>query len=564
MTKSSTIILCIFAFILSGCNKDTAHYKNDADKEVYGIIDQQWQSDFGPKSNYKIADSNTVSDDIGTSNVALDILPRSEVLTLEDAVYIATQNNRRYQSEKEELYVKALDLTLAAHQFAPSYFSKSDVGYSVDSQDELIAAAGNFGFQRLYASGTQLSTDIAFAWVDILSGDLRSGLGAVFQATITKPLLRDSQTKVLIENLTQAQRDSLYQIRLFSRFRKEFTVSVITSYYDTLLCYEKLENACQNHAQLTEIYELMEKMVKVGRLEKFELQQVQQDILESRDIRIRQQNKCKQALDELKIIMSIPPTTEIAIDTEGLSAIVSANLSAPEFTEQQAVVSALSTRLDLLNTADSINDAQRKIDVAAHAFKARLDITASTASVTKRVTSSTGLGSLKSSNSLGLELDLPLDRKAERNQYRKALINLEQAKRQYQESRDIAALQVRTAFRNLTQAASVSDVQLKSLDLAADRLKKTSVLLQYGRSNTRDILDAQEDLFDAKNAAAEAVVDFTIATLDFYRDAGVMQIKEDGMWETKQACNEPVVTKPAKSQDPEEVIAKWLKTKKYN
>ena len=211
----------------------------------------------------------------------------------------------------------------------------------------------------------------------------------------------------------------------------------------------------------------------------------------------------------------------------------------------------------------SATDAERKIKVAAEAFKARLDLTASTSPVIKR-TSSSGIGGSASNRSVGLELDLALDRKAERNQYRIALIALDQAKRNYQESRDITALQVRTAFRKLTESAGVRDVQLKSLELAADRLNKTSVLLQYGRSNTRDILDAREDLFDAKNAAAEALVAFTIATLDFYKDAGVMEIKEDGMWNTKHLSEKPVAEKPAakktrKKTASEETIANLLK-----
>ena len=540
-------------FILTGCNKDAAQYKDEADKEVNGIIDRLWQDDFGPKTNYKIADSLESSND---SPVEL-VIP-SGAMSLEDAVYIATNNNRRYQAEKEAIYLKALDLTLAAHQFAPRYFSESGAGYAKNINGEAIDAAGNVGLTRLFASGGYLTTDVAFAWADILTGDLRSGLSGIFQAALTKPLLRDSERKILLENLTQAQRDTLYQLRLFGRFRKELTVSVITAYYNTLLSYEMLKNARQNHDDLKETFELMEKMAKVGRLEKHELAEAQQDILKARDIFIRQQNLCNQTLDEFKLILSIPPSTVISLDTEKLSVIAAKSLPTPAFTEQQAVAAAVNRRLDLLNEADMISDAERKIKVAAEAFKARLDLTASTSSVTKRTSASA------TTNSVGIELDLALDRKAERNQYRKTLIALDQAKRNYQESCDITALQVRTAFRKLTESAGVRDVQLKSLELAADRFNKTSLLLQYGRSNTRDILDAQKDLFDAKNAAAEALVAFTIANLDFYKDAGVMEIKEDGMWNAKHLSEKAVAEKsaakrPRKETASEETIENWLK-----
>ena len=57
------------------------------------------------------------------------------------------------------------------------------------------------------------------------------------------------------------------------------------------------------------------------------------------------------------------------------------------------------------------------------------------------------------------------------------------------------------------------------------------LLFEYGRSSTRRILEAQTDLVSAQNNYTEALVNFGIATLEFYRDAGVLQVKPDGMWE---------------------------------
>ena len=56
-------------------------------------------------------------------------------------------------------------------------------------------------------------------------------------------------------------------------------------------------------------------------------------------------------------------------------------------------------------------------------------------------------------------------------------------------------------------------------------------MLHYQRANTRDVLDAQEDLFKAGNAATASLVDYTIAMLDFYRDSGVLEVRPDGMWQ---------------------------------
>ena len=57
------------------------------------------------------------------------------------------------------------------------------------------------------------------------------------------------------------------------------------------------------------------------------------------------------------------------------------------------------------------------------------------------------------------------------------------------------------------------------------------MLMKYLRASSRRVLRARDDLFDAQNAATDALVDFTIATLEFYRDTGTLQVRPDGMWQ---------------------------------
>lgn len=78
------------------------------------------------------------------------------------------------------------------------------------------------------------------------------------------------------------------------------------------------------------------------------------------------------------------------------------------------------------------------------------------------------------------------------------------------------------------------------MSLAQQRVDNTFLLLQYSspgnrRATVRDVLDAQKDLLRAQNDATDALVDYNIALLEFHRDAGVLQIKPDGMWQTAAA-----------------------------
>jgi outer membrane protein TolC len=597
--KLVCLIICGFMILLSLAGCGQRDYKTEADETVDKIIDKKWQDDFGSKVNYKISDTQPLSNSIEIE----EIIPASGILTLQQAVAIATAHNRQYQTEKELLYISALDLRLARHVFEPQLFGGAGAGYAKDGDDEAIGAQANIGFNRLLASGARFSTNVTVAWIEMLTGNMRSGLTTLISTAIIQPLLRGGDSKIVMENLTQAERDTVYQIRSFNRFRKMFVVSVVSQYYFVLQQLDFLKNAENNHKILTDIYEQTDKLVNAGRLPRHEFDRVRQDRLDAQDIYIQAQKDYKQAFDEFKITLSLPPTVEFKLQENELEALSIVNRPAvnkkreeakddltPEeldmleeelklitliqldeddhiknnsqtqgdrtqqekirqhvldglknnsgstidtklqadrktmdFSETDVLETALALRLDLANKGDAISDAQRKVLVAKDSLRAELNLTAG-ANVTSR-------GSSDNITGIGLELDLPLDRMAEANEYRKALITVTQRERDYEEAIDIVVLEVRHAYRDLAKSAKSYRVQLESLELAKKRFDNTFLLLKYGRASSRRVLNAQTDLFRSQNAATQALVDHAVATLNFYRDTGVLQILPDGMWE---------------------------------
>jgi len=412
------------------------------------------------------------------------------------------------------------------------FFGGATAGYEYDDPTSMqqLNASPIVGFRRLLQDGTLITTDLTFAWVEILSGNFRSGLAGVFNAAITKPLLRGSQREIVMENLTQAERNTLYQIRTFSRFRKDFLVSIITQYYQVLQQYDRLKNAEDNYAILISVCDKAEKLTKVGRLPKYELNEALQDRLHARDDVVKERKLYKQMLDEFKLSLALPTDSEFVLDETEFIILKAQQMPKPSFSINEAMEIALNNRLDLLNSFDAIDDAARKVMVAEDALRASLNIVASTSTASQRRQSLRGLGNLGTSVNAGLELDLGLDKAVEQTEYRRALITLNQNRRFYQQDQDLVKLQVRTAYRDLIEATERHAIQVENLKLAKKRFDDTMLLLSYGRADTRDVLDAQEDYFDAQNDAADASVSYAIAMLNFYRDTDVMQVKPDGMW----------------------------------
>jgi len=519
---------------MPGCSPE--HYKAEADEEVYTILDAKWGDGLGSKVNYRISDVEAGPNDLAPRYT----LPASGVLSLAEAVALATANNRDYQTQKEQLYLTALSLTGQRHNFVRQWFGTIDAGYvNVKDKDginpgERLKVDGQgtkLGFSQLLADGASIGASIAIDWARFLTGDPRATLGSVLSANITAPLLRGSGRRIAQENLTQAERDALYQIRTFNRYRKTFVVSIATEYYRVLQNRDAVTNVENDYQRAVESKDRLEMEAQAGRKKPFEVDQAQQRVLTAGDSLVRAQERYEQSLDEFKVKLVLPTEAEIELDQNELKALAEIGITQPDYTLEDAVETALVRRLDLASSKDRVDDMVRKVAVEADSLGAQLDLKGD---MTVNSTGDTDYSRLRfhdGTYTVGLEADLPLDRKSERNAYRKALITLERQHRTYENDTDNVKLGVRDAYRELNKAAKTYQIQMNSLDLAQKRVESNSLLLEAGRLTTRDLLDSQDDLLKAQNELTAALVGHIVAKLNFFRDIGILQVRPDGMWE---------------------------------
>lgn len=526
------VSLCAAALVImaGGCSKE--YHKADADKEVYKIIDRKWQEGFGQKVNYTISDVPGSPNDIQIEKG----VPPSRTISLAQAAAMATAYNREYQSQKEELYLSALALTLDRHDFATKWFGTFDSTYTRYTDDntlernETLKHEGELGFEQLLADGAQISASIAYDWLRYLTGDPRASIGLVLSTTLTQPLLRNSGRKVVQENLTQAERETLYQIRTFNRYRKTFVVSIVNDYYRVLQRRDEVTNAENNYKRRFESKERLAMEADAGIRPPFEADQAKQEVLRARDGYVRAQQRYKQQLDEFKIRLALPTDANIVLDQNELKALEQIGISEPGYTLDTAIETALIRRLDLATSMDRIDDALRKVMVAADGLGPELDLTGGLEVGSTPETDYSRLQFHHGTYSLGLGADLPFDRKAERNAYRKALIGLQRQRRDYEDFTDTVKLQVRQACRQLEEAAERYRIQKNNLELAEKRVESTTLLLEAGRLTTRDVLESQDALLEAQNNVTDALVAHSIAKLNFFQDIGILQVRPDGMW----------------------------------
>ncbi len=514
------VFLLSTTFLLLACNP--AAYRADADRESYCIIQQKSAGIEGMPAGF------TIERQISHVDVP-QIDEATRVLTITETLQIAVDHSREHQSRREQVFLQALTLSMERHRFNPIYFGQGNFTLNNDSFKKSIAGVFSFGFNQMLATGADLSVDMSTNLFRIISGGNPGEIAAsALSVRAVQPLLRGAGYLVTLENLTQGERDMVYTIRDYVRYRREFSVEIINSYLSLLGQQDQVANAESNLKSLDQQREIVVNRVLAGLSSPIEADQATQQVLEARDSLLRAQASYERVLDLFKIQLGIPTEVRILPKAEELQQIAARGIDKALIPPRDGVKIALENRLDLQNARDRVEDYRRKVLVSEDLLKPGLDLILGYGADSDRPKAMLDFADGEKDYTVGVDVDLPLDRKAERNTYRQSFIRLAAAERDLVDLRDRIAYEVRNAIRNVDLAVDRYQNQVKSLELSRVRVERDSLLLQAGRAITRDVLESQADLLRAQNAVTSSIIDYYNAKLDLLLAMENMEVDEHG------------------------------------
>jgi len=552
--------------LLSGCT--AAWNQQAADQASYALIQEKSILVPGMSTlDITIDSSREMTLDRYTANTRvfdfLGSLANSEngahIINLEQALDLGFALNKDYQLQRERLYLQALSLTADRYRYTPIFSASANSTYawdnrltdgspdpfatdaealislpaSVVSADERLRSDATLGTRLLLRGGGQIALNLTSNFLRFVTGDMDSSASSALVGSFTQPLLRGAGSDVAAETLMQAERDLLYQLREFTRYRQTLAVRITTQYYTVLEARDTVRN---NFAGLSATLSSLERERafqaeglrtpgQVGRLEQSSLQRDRAWALAI--------TRYANALDSFKILLGLRADDRIMLDDQEMLRISEGDLQAPDITLEQALELTANNRLDLFTQADRIADRARKLEVAADAFQPGLAMVLR-ASVPANNSNSASLSDMDfrlTDYSAGLELDLPVDQMSERTAYRRALIDYEVAVRAYELAIDNAKLSVLDAWRALEQAERNYDISMASVRINERRVEEAELRAELGTGNIQDTVDAQNDLINSRTQLTSAIIDHNIAKLALWRDVGLLSVSDDGRWQ---------------------------------
>ena len=251
-------------------------------------------------------------------------------LNRDKATEIALDNSREYQTQRESVYLNALGLTLNRFEFDARYFGRNSTGLArvgasgLPTESNTLTTASDAGLTRNFAAGGQLLTDFANSFVWEFTGQSHAVAG-VFSASLIQPLLRGFGRKIRLESLTQAERDVLYAVRGYARYRKLFWAGVNVDaggYLQLLRAVQAVRNAKANLKSQEENYALYLKLFAGGRINVANVDQVYQGLLGARLDIISSELQLQNDLDAFKLRLGLPPRLPVELDDSPLKPFI--------------------------------------------------------------------------------------------------------------------------------------------------------------------------------------------------------------------------------------------------
>jgi hypothetical protein len=296
-------------------------------------------------------------------------------INMQQALLLALMNARFYQYNLEQVYLAAIPVTLQRFSFEPQFYAglspltgvpqNNGAGGQLPSVPGVItsntftyatryAPTGQVstlnigtvaGFGKLFSTGGQLlmgfANEVAFNFLS--KNPQQPTVISALPISFMQPLLRGGGRAVVLEPLTQAERNLLYAVRAFALFRQQFFVVTLTGgsvqnfgnnftlagfsspggltdpvigFLPVVFNLVEIEVDRRNLIFLESIARLYEELIQgeASGLSRLQLDQVMQRVIAGRAALFNDQITYRVQLDEFKMQMSLPPDLPLIVD----------------------------------------------------------------------------------------------------------------------------------------------------------------------------------------------------------------------------------------------------------
>lgn len=211
-----------------------------------------------------------------------------------------------------------------------------------------------------------------------------------------------------------------------------------------------------------------------------------------------------------------------------------------EITVSDAISVALANRLDLMNDLAQVTDAWRNVEYGGNQLLASLNVFYNGVldSAPTDHEELVRFDSHASEHTVGIAFSPPINRRAQRNQYRANQITYQRARRAYMELHDQIVHDIRLDMRTLNLNRRQFEITREAVLIAARQVDQVEESARNssgatsgaGQSIGLNQSNAQLSLLNNKNQLIQNWIQYEIQRIQLFRDFDVMNIDAQGVW----------------------------------
>lgn len=464
------------------------------------------------------------------------------VFTLTRALAYAQQHQREFMTAQEDLYLSALALTLERHLWTPIFASNLRTVYGNFGEarnfDQAMRFVADLSVTQRLPYGGQFTAGAVSTLIRDVKKSLTASEGSSLALGLEIPFLRGAG-HVAQENLIQLERELTYSVRVYERFRRQQLVSVAQAYFGLLTAKQRVTDTEESLKTFRFDVERARAMEETGQGTPLDTQRAELAMLSQQGSLEDVREIFRTAADEFKLLIGMPVDEPLGRDDLEDIGTIERQIESCAYPllvrpaavndEELAVQAAIGRRFDLLTLANRIDDARRGVAISRNALLPDLNwnssLTFDTDPEHYSLSHFTVERAVWRSEVL---LSLPLERTAERNELRRALITVQRAQRDFQGQADRVRAEVRRAANSILLQERSLAIQRRAVEVAQSQRDYAQIQYNDGKIDNRDKIDAENSLLNALNQLNLATTALWAGVLEFRLATETLLIDEDG------------------------------------
>ena len=438
-------------------------------------------------------------------------------MSLREAIQTAFDGNNEYLQILDK--VKKSDMTLDVARsvfrthFNASLRSDAVVGAEIGQQYRM-------SLSRKLDDGSRVEAGVYASQFD-------SSALSEFRVQYTRPLFSDPERSGVLA-LNKAESDRNHSVRISEVGAEELTARVIQAWYRAYQSEQGI--AVQQTAQ-----QASEKLVAAVKARyandlasSFDVEQAELNAARTRHTVKDAEAMLEQDLDKLKVLLGLDPEDVVDFDFSLLSKQASSSSTLLVDELQQM---ALNHRLEIIAMKESRDYAWQRMDIITRRIGPPIDLSIHYALVGQGESLDDTLEVDDRRIGLGLNVSTDFALATEKNQSRLAVLEYNQAERNYRHLTATIQSEIRNAIRQIERFEQKYQLALRTAKLGEKRFTLSNKRYDDGHIDVVELLESQRDLAQAEQSSLTAKIDLLLAQLNLDLISGQLRDK----WQLPQA-----------------------------